>query len=114
MGISNATLAEVDIGKIVDYLLSPVHPVGRFKCVFFERLGFSREHPTELAAALKSHAAQSETVTKIMSPYGEKQIAAGIVVGPNGQSSALVTVWLTPSGESIPRLITAYPARGTT
>jgi hypothetical protein len=38
VGINNATQATVDDSKVVDYLLSPVHPVGRFKCAFFERL----------------------------------------------------------------------------
>ena len=113
MGITNAAQAIVDEGKVVDYLLSPVHPVGRFKCVFFERLGFSRERPTELGAALKSHAVQAETVTASVSPYGEKQVATGIFTGPSGRPSTLVTVWLTPAGESAPRLVTAYPARRT-
>jgi len=64
VGIKNAIQAMVDDRKVVDYLLSPVHPVGRFNCVFFERLGFSRERPKDLVAALKSHAARAKAVRR--------------------------------------------------
>ena len=111
MGINNAIQATVDDSKVVDYLLSPVHPVGRFKCVFFERLGFSRERPMDLVAALMSHAARAKAVTTTASQHGEKQIATDTLTGPNGKSAEVVAVWLTPPGGSAPRLVTAYPAR---
>ena len=31
---------QIDIRKVRDYLLSPVHPVGRFKARVFKALGF--------------------------------------------------------------------------
>jgi len=39
--LPNGDRAVVDDAKVRDYLLSPTHPVGRFKSVFFMALGFS-------------------------------------------------------------------------
>jgi hypothetical protein len=50
--LPNADRATVAEAKVRDYLLSPVHPVGRFKAVFFFALGFSREHWELLRDAL--------------------------------------------------------------
>jgi hypothetical protein len=40
MVLSGAEHAVVDAAKIRDYLLSHAHPIGRFKGVFFEALGY--------------------------------------------------------------------------
>jgi hypothetical protein len=40
--LPNPDRAVVDDAKVRDYLLSPSHPVGRFKAVFFAALGFSQ------------------------------------------------------------------------
>jgi hypothetical protein len=39
--LPNADLAVVADAKVRDYLLSPSHPVGRFKSSFFAALGFT-------------------------------------------------------------------------
>ena len=43
--------------KMANYLLSPTHPSGRYKAVFFQRFGFSLARTDELAEALRSHGA---------------------------------------------------------
>ena len=42
MLLPGADRAIVDAAKVRDYLLSPEHPVGRFKAVFFGALGYTR------------------------------------------------------------------------
>jgi hypothetical protein len=41
MKLPGADRAIVDAAKVRDYLLSPEHPVGRFKAVFFGALGYT-------------------------------------------------------------------------
>jgi hypothetical protein len=43
MPLPNADRAVVDKAKVRGYLLSPAHPVGRFKARFFVSLGYTAE-----------------------------------------------------------------------
>ena len=43
MKLPNADAATVDDAKVRDYLLSPEHPVGRFKARVFRSAGYRRE-----------------------------------------------------------------------
>jgi hypothetical protein len=43
MKLPNAQNAVVDERKVREYLLSPSHPVGRFKAKFFGSIGFAPE-----------------------------------------------------------------------
>ena len=52
--LPNADSAIVDEEKLRGYLLSPNHPVGRFKARFFFALGFSAEQWIELADAFRA------------------------------------------------------------
>ena len=53
MLLPNAGLAEIDPLKLHGYVLSPTHPVGRFKARFFAALGYSAERWQELEADLR-------------------------------------------------------------
>jgi hypothetical protein len=44
MKLPFAENAVVDAEKVRDYLLSRLHPVGRFKAVFFAGLGYTQEN----------------------------------------------------------------------
>jgi hypothetical protein len=104
--LPNATKAIVDPEKVRDYLLSPSHPVGRFKAVFFRSLGFSAEPWEVLRGALLRHAWLGEATPGEASAFGQKYEVRGTVKGPNGRSAQVVTVRV---GEDQPRLVTAYP-----
>jgi hypothetical protein len=105
----NAERAVVDEIKVRDYLLSREHPVGRYKAVFFARLGYAAGHWGRLRADLRA-AARSTDVRLIESTaYGKKCLARGILTGPAGVYAEVVTVWIVTSGGDVPRLITAYP-----
>lgn len=43
----------IDSEKLRDYLLSPSHPVGRFKAAFFSSLGYTQEDWKQLEADLR-------------------------------------------------------------
>ena len=108
MKLPNADLAEVPREKIVDYLLSPIHPIGRFKAAFFRALGYSDTQPEEFETAIKQlldNPAEEERATN----YGKKYVVRGRITGPNGTSATINTVWIILRGNSTPRFVTAYP-----
>jgi len=95
--------------KLRDYLLSPMHPVGRFKAAFFARLGYNQNDWGALAADLRIHVREGEATEVGPSPFGRKFEVRGEITGPSGHRTEIVTVWIILEGEDYPRLITAYP-----
>ena len=107
--LPNAEMAIIDAEKLHGYILSPTHPVGRFKAAFFQRLGYSADNwalfEQHLSGLILSH-----DVTKVEeSQYGQKLVVEGSLVGPAGKSVQIVTVWFIVKGQKIPRFVTAYP-----
>ena len=54
MLLPNADKAVIEVTKLRDYLLSTVHPLGRFKARFFSTLGFAADRWQELESALRT------------------------------------------------------------
>jgi hypothetical protein len=106
--IPNAGRAIVPSSKLRDYLLSESHPVGRFKARFFLTLGFRPDSAEVLEGALRA-LLESDAERETPTPYGIKYEVRGNLVGPNGQSARVVSVWIIRSGEEYPRFVTAYP-----
>ena len=111
MLIPNATLAVVPPDKVNDYLLSPSHPVGRYKARWLLSLGYDRSRPQQLADDLLTVVHSGTTFTTIESPFGVKYTVPGRILTPSGMSVAVVTVWIAESIDPRPRLVTAYPGR---
>lgn len=109
MSIPHADRAAIDPAKIRDYLLSPTHPIGHSKAQVFRRLGYEASKWTRLRDDLRGLLLRTDVVTQVPSPYGAKYVATGILEGPNGRTMLLTTVWIVTSGETVPRLVTAYP-----
>jgi hypothetical protein len=101
--------AILDPAKTRDYLLSPEHPVGRFKAVFFNALGYTREDASRLDADLLALAASEPATLGQASNHGRKFEVRGVLHGPAGRSAQVVTVWIILAGEEAPRFVTAYP-----
>ncbi len=108
MNLPNANAAIVPPEKVRDYLLSPRHPVGRYKAAFFISHGYETSEWETLAAdicgLLPAQASLVDTTE-----FGKKYTISGEVIGPNGRKFGLTTVWIILSGENAPRLVTAYP-----
>ena len=111
MYLPNVRHAEVAESKIVDYLLSATHPEGRDKANFFLRFGFSPNRWGEFADALKLLATSHEVTNTIATLSGLRYQVDGSPKNPNGRNPRIRTIWQIDTGSSIPRLITAYPAR---
>ena len=107
--LPNALNAVVEPGKVRDYLLSPSHPVGRFKAVVFLALGYTQANWEKLRNDLLAIARAGEAVPAEPSAYGQKYEVGGKLTGPNGQVRYFKTIWLVESEKSVPRFLTAYP-----
>jgi len=93
--------------KLNRYLLNPEHPIGKSKAAWFKKaLGFTRENSSALADQIKFNpetAVQTQVTT-----YGTKFEQTIDVVGANGSTIPVKTVWIVgPDG--VPKLVTAIP-----
>src|ERR1041384_2187926 len=70
--LPNGGSAIVSEAKIRDYLLSPTHPIVRFKAVFFSALGYTIDNWERLQADLLKLAESGEVFARQESPYGQK------------------------------------------
>lgn len=110
MRLPNAHEARVDREKLLGYLLSTGHPVGRFKARFFRSLGFNESNVTFLEQQLISVAQSEEVIEAMSSPHGTKYVIEGTLETPSGRRARVRTVWIVERDRKQPRFITAYPA----
>ena len=94
--------------KVVEYLLSRSHPVGRFKARVFAALGFDTMNVAAFIAELRRIAAAGEVSEVLATTFGEKYIVPGDLVGPLGDLPVL-TVWFLERGQERARLVTVRP-----
>lgn len=100
----------MDRAKLADYLLSPSHPVGRFKARFFNRLGLRADAWEELEHDLREqHLLAADAEAGEHGAFGRPFTIHAILRGPNGVAAQVVSVWFIRRGEDVPRFVTAYP-----
>ena len=105
-GVEHAVLEPV---KVRDYLLSPAHPVGRFKAAFFIALGYTPERWERLRDDILAIALAEPATEGSSNDYGQIFHVDGILTSPTGRSAAVRTAWIIRNGEQFPRLVTAFP-----
>ena len=109
MAIPNPDRAVIDPAKVRDYLLSALHPIGRFKAASFASLGYTSDHADELDRDLRNHIGSARVARVEGTPYGQKYVVRGRIRGPGGREAELISVWVVLTGEDYPRFVTAYP-----
>ena len=107
--ISGAELAYIESAKVRDYLLSHVHPVGRYKAVVFEAFGYRAENWEKLHDDLITLARTHEAVAGQQSAFGQKYEVSGSLRGPNGREARFTCIWLVSPNDGRPKFITAFP-----
>jgi hypothetical protein len=104
----HAASAIVPEEKLRQYLLSPAHPIGRYKSAYFSVLGYSQDGWETLARDLRGLLAlEAHPLEK--TEYGQKYSIRGRLTGPNGRSAMVISVWIILTGEAAVRFVTAYP-----
>ncbi len=109
MALPNRESAYVAQVKLFGYLLSETHPVGRFKARLFLAVGYDAANAQILEQGLIDIAHAEEVTETNPTPYGTMYVIDGTLQTPSGDALRMRTVWIIPTGESNPRLVTAYP-----
>ena len=104
----NVEAAIIPTEKLRDYLLSPTHPIGRYKSVYFRALGYTPDAWQLLERDLRT-ALAGEARPLDVTEYGQKYAVTSALIGPNGRVARTVAVWIILAGETAPRFVTAYP-----
>jgi len=107
--VEKADRAVIDAAKIRDYLLSEMHPVGRFKAAFFSALGYSTDRWELLCDDLLALARAGSVTSEKPRPFGRTFEVDGMLTGPTGRSADVRTVWIVRTTEDIPRFVSAFP-----
>jgi len=95
--------------KLVQYILSETHALGRFKAKFFQSLGFNKTNVHLFEESLRTIAKFKDVKDVISSPYGTKYVLDGRVKTPTGKIVKLRTVRIIEKGQNRPRFVTTYP-----
>jgi hypothetical protein len=106
--LPNSERAIISAEKLRDYLLSPSHPIGRSKALFFERLGYTRSNWFRLEADLRAQHLSHDAEEVESTTFGRIFVILAQLAGPSS-SQSVQSVWMIRSGEQDPRFVTAYP-----
>ncbi len=105
MLLPNAENAAVDIGKLLDYCLNPLHEVGKHKArVFASALGLTIRHAAMLKSALLEAVKTNEAVLGNLNEYGQRYLV-DFQLEYNGRAAEVRSVWIVDTGSEIPRLV---------
>jgi len=110
--LPDAHLAIIDERKITDYLLASGHPAGRAKAAFFRSFGFRVAEWRNLRDALLGHARSARVMAVSETEFGKKYVIEGALAAPDARKPRVRAVWFVAAGDTAPRLVTAYAARG--
>ena len=108
MKLPNAERAIIAPEKLREYLLSPSHPIGRYKAAYFRQFGYDQGRWEALGNDIRSILTNRADVLE-STEFGTKYVIRGEMAAPNGRKLAIVTVWIILDSEDIPRFVTAYP-----
>ncbi len=108
MRLLNASRAVVDLAKLRDYCLNPVHEDGKHKArVFASALGIQRADAEWLKGRLLEAAATGEAVLGEENRFGTLYVVDFSLKTPRG-SVVIRSCWIVRLSEDFPRLTTCY------
>lgn len=106
--LPNGDRAVVEIEKLRDYSLNPLHSRGRHKArVFKSALGLTLADADWLRERLLRVAREEEAVAGGPSPFGEKYVI-DFTLTRGGLSAVVRSAWIVETDTNFPRLINCY------
>jgi hypothetical protein len=106
--LPNHEMAELDIAKLRDYCLSPIHPRGKHKAkLFLAALGIGSEDAHWLKEHLLKALQHCEAEQQDVDPFGQRW-AVNILLKRQAKHAVVRTVWMINRGSTIPRLVTCW------
>lgn len=109
--LRNAMDAYIDPRKLRDYALNINHDSGRFKAAFFAQMGYDAENWQLLERDIREQHLTTGAERGSASSFGIKYNIIAPLVGPNGESRWVTTVWIFRAGEAFADLVTIEPAK---
>ena len=108
MKLPNGDKAIIDDKKFWAYVLNPRHPHGREHARLFKHLlDIDLSNWQLLRSELERAAREEEATPGRSSSFGTKYEIRSSMTGTRGQH-IILSVWIVPTGETIPRLVTTY------
>ena len=106
--LPNHHRAEIDIAKLRDYCLSPIHLRGRHKArQFLAALGITAAEADWLSAAIRDGISTANAEIDVSDQFGQRW-RVDLMLTRQNRRAVVRTVWLIPLGQTAPRLITAW------
>ena len=96
--------------KLKEYLLSP--RVEDDKSGFLAIAGYTANHWQELESDLRKLAEENDAELTRSTVYGDMYEVKGSLVGPNGKTLHMITVWIRLKANSETRFVTLVPDKG--
>lgn len=108
MKLPGANNAVVDISKLRDYCLDPLHPRGRHKArVFAASLGLTQADSEFLRDALLSAAVGGDAAAGYSDEYGDR-FTVDFDLTRGNRSARVRSAWIILRGEARPRLTSCF------
>ncbi len=108
MILPGADRAYVDIAKLREYCLNPLHPRGRHKArVFAEQLALTAARAEVLRNALLEAVRQYEAIPGERDGFGRRFVIEFPMSGPKG-FVVIHSAWIVREGEDFPRFTSCY------
>ncbi|MEK7165275.1 MAG: DUF6883 domain-containing protein, partial [Patescibacteria group bacterium] len=95
--------------KLLKYLLSETHVIGKFKAKYFRSLGYTELNVELLEKTLRKIAQSKNVDEKISSPFGTKYLIGAVINTPKSTKVKIQTIWILEPNQKYPRFVTAYP-----
>ena len=108
MKVTNPERAIVDIAKLRDYSLSPIHKEGKHKArVFAAALGIAQDDADWLRSVLLEAVRRHDCMLGRKTSFGQRYIVDFPVAKADKQAQVRSVSNVRP-GETVPRLVTCY------
>lgn len=111
MRLPNPESAFIDLRKLRDYCLNPLHSRGKHKArLFLAILGLQTDDAEELRAAILTAIQTHEAIPKTLDEWGQRyQVDFPLQRG--SATATIRTTWLVRPDETFPRLTSCYILR---
>jgi hypothetical protein len=106
--LQHSDRAVLDIRKIEDYCLNPMHPRGRHKArVFREALDVGRDDAPWLRDVLLG-AVRHGNASRLATDAWGSHWRVDATIGRHGKSAVVRMIWIVRTGENVPRFVTCW------
>lgn len=113
--LPNSKKAEIDVEKFFHYSMDPSNIGNQNKWMAFQKIGYqvhaadSRwEAAQDVISQLKESLAEAPAIPGKNTQYGQRYKVFTSIIGPNGDTGTLITIWQIDKGNATPRLITNW------